>query len=125
MPTYEYSCEKCGITFELFQSMRDAPLKICTCGKKGRVKRLVGRGAGIIFKGSGFYETDYRRRPAKAAGGRSDSPAPAKSDGSSASAGGSGTASPVAAGAPARKQDRLSPQRKVRHDVTQDREQDR
>ncbi len=66
MPTYEYSCEKCGQTFELFQSMKDAPIKICTCGKKGKVRRLVGRGAGIIFKGSGFYENDYRRSRAKA-----------------------------------------------------------
>jgi putative FmdB family regulatory protein len=83
MPTYEYSCQSCGKTFEVFQSMKDAPLKICTCGKKGRVKRLVGRGAGIIFKGSGFYETDYRRRPqktdpAKAPGGKVETgPAPA------------------------------------------------
>jgi putative FmdB family regulatory protein len=66
MPTYEYSCLKCGKTFEVFQPMKDAPLKTCTCGKKGKVKRLVGRGAGIIFKGSGFYETDYRRRSVKA-----------------------------------------------------------
>ena len=63
MPTYEYSCQKCGKTFELFQSMKDAPITTCTCGKKGKVKRLVGRGAGIIFKGSGFYENDYRRAP--------------------------------------------------------------
>jgi putative FmdB family regulatory protein len=69
MPTYEYSCLKCGKTFDKFQSMKDAPLKICTCGKKGRVKRLVGRGAGIIFKGSGFYENDYRRsQPTSAKG---------------------------------------------------------
>ena len=61
MPTYEYHCEECGKTFELFQSMKDARLTTCTCGKKGRVRRLVGRGAGIIFKGSGFYENDYRR----------------------------------------------------------------
>jgi putative FmdB family regulatory protein len=97
MPTYEYSCQKCGVTFELFQSMRDAPLKTCTCGRKGRVKRLVGRGAGIIFKGSGFYETDYRRSPArtnggKSADGKSDSTksadsGTARSDGLSASSG--------------------------------------
>jgi putative FmdB family regulatory protein len=65
MPTYEYSCQKCGKTFEVFQSMKDAPLKTCRCGKNGKVRRLIGRGAGIIFKGSGFYETDYRRGPAK------------------------------------------------------------
>lgn len=82
MPTYEYLCQKCGKTFEMFQSMKDAPLKICTCGKKGKVRRLVGRGAGIIFKGSGFYETDYRRRHVKTDGegvAKSASAAPASS----------------------------------------------
>ncbi len=79
MPTYEYRCEKCGITFEMFQSMRDAPLKVCTCGKKGKVKRLIGRGAGIIFKGSGFYETDYRRKPAKSGGSKAEGEGGSKS----------------------------------------------
>src|SRR5207344_3335109 len=67
MPTYEYSCEKCGKTFETYQSMRDEPLKECPkelCRQKkwghGKVKRLIGTGAGLIFKGSGFYITDYR-----------------------------------------------------------------
>ncbi|HEY1108528.1 MAG TPA: zinc ribbon domain-containing protein, partial [Opitutaceae bacterium] len=55
MPTYEYACPKCGHQFEQFQSMRDEPLKKCPkCGKTG-VKRLIGGGAGLIFKGSGFY----------------------------------------------------------------------
>jgi putative FmdB family regulatory protein len=80
MPTYEYSCLKCGKTFEVFQSMKDAALKTCTCGKKGKVKRLPGRGAGIIFKGSGFYENDYRRHPVKGdqgkAGGGNDGKSP-------------------------------------------------
>jgi putative FmdB family regulatory protein len=59
MPTYDYECEKCGHRFELFQSMKDAPRKRCPkC--KGKVRRLVGTGAGMIFKGSGFYATDYR-----------------------------------------------------------------
>ena len=59
MPTYEYECEKCGITFEKFQSMKDDPIKKCTeCD--GSVRRLIGAGAGFIFKGSGFYITDYR-----------------------------------------------------------------
>ena len=58
MPTYEYECKKCG-HFELFQSIKDEKLKRCpTC--KGAVKRLMGSGAGIIFKGTGFYQTDYR-----------------------------------------------------------------
>ncbi len=58
MPTYEYECKKCG-HFELFQSIKDEKLKRCpTC--KGAVKRLMGSGSGIIFKGTGFYQTDYR-----------------------------------------------------------------
>lgn len=59
MPTYEYKCLDCGERFELFQSMKDDPVATCpSC--EGRVKRLIGSGAGIIFKGSGFYATDYR-----------------------------------------------------------------
>jgi putative FmdB family regulatory protein len=73
MPTYEYNCLKCGKTFEVFQPMKDAPLKTCTCGQNGKVKRLPGRGAGIIFKGSGFYETDYRRRSVKSESARTES----------------------------------------------------
>ena len=83
MPTYEYHCEKCNKDFELFQSMKDAPVATCPkekCRKKvwgkGKVRRLLGTGAGIIFKGSGFYSTDYRSEGYKAA---------AKSDASSAS----------------------------------------
>ncbi len=59
MPTYDYECTKCGYTFELFQSMMDEPRKRCPkC--RGKVNRLLGTGAGLIFKGSGFYTTDYR-----------------------------------------------------------------
>jgi len=59
MPTYEYECGHCGKSFEKFQSISAPPLKRCPkCGHK--VKRLLGRGAGLIFKGSGFYTTDYR-----------------------------------------------------------------
>ena len=87
MPTYEYICQKCGKTFEMFQSMKDAPLKICACGKKGRIKRLVGRGAGIIFKGSGFYETDYRRSPARSGSGKSSGGTAGKSDSPAAPSG--------------------------------------
>ncbi len=61
MPTYEYECTKCDHVFERFQSMSDAPLKRCPkC--RCKVRRLFGTGAGIIFKGSGFYETDYRSK---------------------------------------------------------------
>jgi putative FmdB family regulatory protein len=60
VPTYDYECQKCGHTFEHFQSFREPDLRKCPeC--KGKLKRLIGMGAGIIFKGSGFYETDYRR----------------------------------------------------------------
>ena len=59
MPTYEYLCESCGYKFEKFQKMADGPLKECPeCGKV--VKRLIGTGMGIIFKGKGFYATDYK-----------------------------------------------------------------
>jgi putative FmdB family regulatory protein len=93
MPTYEYSCEKCAGTFDLVQSMRDEPLKECPkelCRQKkwghGRVKRLIGTGAGLIFKGSGFYITDYRsdsyregaKKDAPAAPATADKPAGAK-----------------------------------------------
>jgi putative FmdB family regulatory protein len=59
MPTYDYKCNKCNYTFELFQKMTDEPMKECPkC--KGPVIRLIGAGAGPIFKGSGFYQTDYK-----------------------------------------------------------------
>lgn len=59
MPTYEYECQKCGESLEVFQSITDKPLQRCKkC--RGKLKKLIGTGAGIIFKGSGFYQTDYR-----------------------------------------------------------------
>jgi putative FmdB family regulatory protein len=62
MPTYEYACTHCGHNFELFQKITDKHIEKCPqCHKK--VKRLIGRGSGIIFKGSGFYSTDYRKKP--------------------------------------------------------------
>ena len=66
MPTYDYRCEKCGNTFEVFQPIT-AP-KLTTCpGCRGKLKRLMGSGAGIIFKGSGFYATDHRSKSYKEA----------------------------------------------------------
>lgn len=81
MPNYDYECLKCGKRFEVFQSMNDAKLTDCPQSEcDGAVKRLLGTGGGIIFKGSGFYQTDYRssayQASAKADGG-SSSPAPA------------------------------------------------
>jgi len=61
MPNYDYECQKCGKRFEVFQSMNDAKLTDCPDDDcDGGVKRLLGTGGGIIFKGSGFYQTDYR-----------------------------------------------------------------
>jgi putative FmdB family regulatory protein len=60
MPTYDYMCENCEYEFEQFQSITAKPLRKCPkCGKR-ELKRLIGAGAGVIFKGSGFYQTDYR-----------------------------------------------------------------
>jgi len=64
MPTYEYQCEVCGHTFDKFQNITENPLTECPeCG--GIVKRLISGGAGLIFKGSGFYHTDYKNKTAK------------------------------------------------------------
>ncbi|MFC1658405.1 FmdB family zinc ribbon protein [Candidatus Omnitrophota bacterium] len=61
MPTYEYECLNCGHRYELFQMMSAAPRKTCPKCRKQRARRLIGTGSGIIFKGSGFYATDYRK----------------------------------------------------------------
>ena len=67
MPTYEYECGKCGIRFERFQSMTEEPLKKCPeCG--GKAKRIISAGSGVIFKGKGFYQTDYKPAAAPAEG---------------------------------------------------------
>ncbi len=65
MPTYEYECQNCGFKFEEFQGMNDEPLKKCPKCGKNKLQRLLGVGMGIIFKGSGFYETDYKRKSSK------------------------------------------------------------
>lgn len=62
MPTYDYKCKACGQTFEMFHSMKDEPVKDChLCGKQGDVERMISNGSGIIFKGTGFYVTDYKK----------------------------------------------------------------
>src|SRR5215203_4681719 len=60
MPTYDYKCAACAHTFEKFQSIKSDPIKKCPVCGKNKVQRLIGTGAGLIFKGSGFYITDYR-----------------------------------------------------------------
>jgi len=79
MPTYDYVCDGCGHAFELFQSMTDPVKRTCPeCGKK-KLRRLIGAGGAIVFKGSGFYKTDYRSESYKkraaddSGGGKSDS----------------------------------------------------
>ncbi len=65
MPTYEYECTECAHTLDAFQSITEAPLRRCpACGKR-TLRRRIGAGAGIIFRGSGFYATDYRSRDYK------------------------------------------------------------
>jgi putative FmdB family regulatory protein len=72
MPTYEYECETCGYHFEEFQKMTDTPIQKCPkCGK--RVKRLISSGAGFIFKGSGFYITDYKKNSVSTASAKQKS----------------------------------------------------
>lgn len=83
MPTYEYQCQSCGHRFEEFQSMKDEPLTKCPECKKKKLQRLIGAGAALLFKGSGFYITDYRSDSYKAAA-KADQPA--KSDSSSSEA---------------------------------------
>jgi putative FmdB family regulatory protein len=103
MPTYEYSCQKCGQNFEAFQSMRDEPYRecpkeLCRLSKwgHGKVKRLLGTGAGLIFKGSGFYITDYRSDSYKEAA-KKESPATAATQGKSDAPKETSKASPLAA----------------------------
>ncbi len=102
MPTYDYACQKCGKNFELFQSMRDDALSECPkehCQQKrwghGKVKRLLGTGAGLIFKGSGFYITDYRSNNYKE-GAKKDAPAAATGSAEKSSGSEGGKASPSA-----------------------------
>lgn len=89
MPTYDYRCDACGHEFELFQSITADPVDKCPACRRPRVKRLLGTGGGIIFKGSGFYETDYRSEAYKKAAAAEKS----SSSASDTTAGGQGAAS--------------------------------
>ena len=95
MPTYEYECPECGDSFEEFQSITADPLTECRVkGCRGKVNRLIGAGGGLLFKGSGFYITDYRsdgyRKAEKAAKESSPSSPKAEKSGSRASSSGNG-----------------------------------
>jgi putative FmdB family regulatory protein len=101
MPTYEYECTACGHAFEVVQSMKDPHLTECPqAGCAGPVRRKIGRGAGIIFKGSGFYQTDYRSESYKAAA-KKDSGGDGGGSSTAAAASSGGTAAPAAPAAPA------------------------
>src|SRR5688500_8216613 len=79
MPTYEYKCDACATRFEKFQSIKADPIKRCPHCGKNKVQRLISSGAGLIFKGSGFYITDYRSDSYKEAA-KSEAPSTAASD---------------------------------------------
>ncbi len=101
MPTYEYHCEKCDQTYEVFQSMKDDHLTTCTQeGCDGKVRRLLGTGAGLIFKGSGFYITDYRSNNYKE-GAKKESTTPSSGSASGEGAKSSVPAQPAAPAKPA------------------------
>ena len=112
MPTYDYLCEACGHKFEKFQSIKAEPSKQCPeCGRK-KLRRLIGTGAGIIFKGSGFYCTDYRSasynaaaKSESAAGGASAAPATA---GAAAASNTPAPAAPAAPSSPAKSSEKPS-----------------
>ena len=85
MPTYEYECSACGHGFEALQSMLEAKLTKCPKCGKAKLQRLIGAGSGMIFKGSGFYETDYKR---KSETKPAEKPAPKPSSGCGCAGGG-------------------------------------
>ena len=106
MPTYDYHCASCGADFELFQSILAAPVKKCAKCGKNKARRLIGKGAGVIFKGSGFYQTDYRSNSYKSgasseksgASGSASSSTAASPSGSSSSSDAAGSSSSSSSG---------------------------
>jgi len=97
MPTYEYHCDACEHRFDEFQSMSEEPLKKCPqCGKK-KLRRLFGTGAAVLFKGSGFYETDYRSESYKKAAKAEQEATSKGADGKNATSAPSDSAKPAAA----------------------------
>ncbi len=94
MPTYEYACNACGHRFDLLQSIKAAPVRKCPACGKLKVRRLISAGGGIIFKGSGFYATDYRSRSYQDAAKKESSPAGGGSGDGSGGQGGKSDAKP-------------------------------
>ncbi|MFN5274520.1 MAG: FmdB family zinc ribbon protein [Planctomycetota bacterium] len=80
MPTYDYECDACGHRFELFQSISADPEKKCPECKKLKLRRLIGTGAAVVFKGSGFYQTDYRSDSYKKSAAADSSPSSSSSE---------------------------------------------
>ena len=90
MPTYDYACSSCGTKFEIFEGVHDGGLKACPkCGKK-KAGRLLGTGAGVIFRGSGFHVTDYRKGGSGGGSKPSEAPKKSESKGESKKSGGKG-----------------------------------
>jgi putative FmdB family regulatory protein len=106
MPTYDYICDACGHEFEAFESITADPRTECPECTRPKLRRKIGPGAAILFKGSGFYQTDYRSESYKKAAeadkstGKAATGADKSSDGSTKSSGDSGSASPTATAAP-------------------------
>ncbi len=97
MPHYDYVCETCEKQFEVFQSMNDKRLTKCPeKGCKGKVRRLIGTGAGLVFKGSGFYITDYRSEGYKASAKQDSTASSSAPSAPAASSSGSSEAAPAA-----------------------------
>ncbi|MEM0983164.1 MAG: zinc ribbon domain-containing protein [Planctomycetota bacterium] len=88
MPTYDYRCNNCGHEFEKFQSISASRLRKCPSCKKNSLERLIGMGGAVLFKGGGFYETDYRSESYKK-GAEKDKPSESKTEGKSDSKAGS------------------------------------
>ncbi len=103
MPTYEYHCDGCEHHFDEFQSINDPPLKKCPQCRKRKLRRIFGTGAAILFKGSGFYQTDYRSESYKAAAKADQEAAKPATSEKAATNGTASTSAPAKADKPAKK----------------------
>lgn len=103
MPTYDYVCDACDHTFEAFESIKADPQKVCPACQEPKLRRKIGPGAAILFKGSGFYITDYRSDSYKqaASADKSSSSSPAKSEGSSSGSSSGGSSGSSTSSTPA------------------------